>query len=72
MPGDGSWLVFCAYRSTCPGSVAPGHGLARWWMLKEYARAGWREEEARDVLLGRQRCWVVPLTAGEPEEVDDG
>ena len=48
--GDGSWLVFCAYRSTCPWSVDRGRRLARWWMLREYARAGWREyEEARDM-----------------------
>ena len=52
-PGDGSWLVFCAYRSTRSWSADRGRRLARWWMLKEWALADWRKyEAARDIDAG--------------------
>jgi phage gp29-like protein len=41
VPGDGRWLIHCPFGTRKPTAKAPWHGVARWWLLKQYALADW-------------------------------
>lgn len=38
-PGDGTWILFTPYGESRPWALAAWRGLARWWMLKQFARS---------------------------------
>lgn len=39
VPADGSWILYTPYGANRPWSVGLWRGLARWWLLKQYARS---------------------------------
>lgn len=38
-PGDGTWILYTPYGANRPWAFALWRGLARWWLLKQYARS---------------------------------
>ncbi len=40
-PGDGEWILYTPFGTHRPWSRGLWRGLARWWLLKQYAMADW-------------------------------
>ena len=63
-PGNGTWLLFSAYREQRPWSVAPWRGLSRWWLLKQFAIADWGDygdRQAQGKLVVEKQSGADPL-----------
>lgn len=50
-PGDGKWFLFAPYGLNRPWQHGAWRGLARWWLLKQYAIADWGEHGERGASL---------------------
>jgi len=50
-PGDGHWFLFAPYGLHRPWQHGAWRGLARWWLLKQYAIADWGEHGERGASL---------------------
>lgn len=50
-PGDGKWFLFAPYGLNRPWQSGAWRGLARWWLLKQYAIADWGEHGERGASL---------------------
>jgi hypothetical protein len=50
-PGDGTWFAFAPYGLNRPWAHGAWRGLARWWLLKQYAIADWGEHGERGASL---------------------
>jgi hypothetical protein len=50
-PGDGRWFAYCPHGTARPWQSGAWRGLARWWLLKQYAIADWAEHGERGASL---------------------
>jgi len=64
-PGDGTWVMHCPFGRSRPWTWGLWRGIARWWMLKQFAINDW------GVASDEIRVKAVTVDAGAESTVED-
>lgn len=73
-PGDGSWVLYTPYGKKRPWAKGLWRGLARWWLLKQYAIVDWAlysERHGQGYFVAEPQPGMTPTAKARDELAKD-